>query len=116
MRTLALIVAAALVAGPALGQAPAAAPKTSHAPYTLETPILTLMEDPRTLKFLDDHLPGLSERMRDPEVAQLFGDSSLADMSKDADHGRMLTPEVMAKLAGLLAEAQAEPAADAPPT
>lgn len=113
---------AALLGGPALAQhasgsvpAPAARPApatataaTAHVPYTLETPILTLMEDPRTLAFLDKHLPGLSARMRDEEVATIFGSTSLDDMSKDPDHGRALTPDVMVRLAKLLADAQAD--------
>lgn len=124
-RFVSAMIGAALLAGPAAAQhpggqalAPSAATRTApgptpsapaHAPYTLETPILVLMEDPRTLAFLDKHLPGLSERMRDEEVATIFGDTSLDDMSKDPDHGRALTPEVMAKLAKLLADAQAAP-------
>ena len=107
----------ALAAGAALAEpkaepktAAAAAPAKTHAKYTLETPILELMDDPRTLAFLDKHMPGLSERMRDPEVATIFANSSIDDMSKDPDHGRMLTPAVMAKLAVALEQAQAEPA------
>ena len=123
MRMLALVLAAAaLCSGPALAQhAPAAkaspggptgpkpaAPTTAK--YTLDTPIHELMEDPRTLAFLDRHFPGLSERMRDPEVGTLFAGVSIQGLSIDPDHGRALTPEVMAKLAVALEKAQAEPA------
>jgi hypothetical protein len=90
-------------------EAPQAAPVAAHAPYTLETPIETLMEDPVTLKWLDAHFPGLSERMRDPEVATVFAGTSIQDLSIDPDHGRGLTPEVMAKLAVSLAAAQEAP-------
>src|SRR4051812_27002256 len=79
--------------------ASAAPAVVAHAPYTLETPIETLMEDPVTLAWLDKHFPGLSERMRDPEVATLFADVSIEGLSIDPDHGRGLTPDVMAKLA-----------------
>jgi hypothetical protein len=79
----------------------------AHAPYTLETPIETLMEDPVTLAWLDKHFPGLTERMRDPEVATIFAGTSIDDMSKDPDHGRALTDEVMAKLKVSLEQAQA---------
>jgi hypothetical protein len=114
MRTLAfallapVLLASVLLATPAAAQLPAA-PSTAvkpHAPYTLETPIETLMDDPVTLAWLDKHFPGLSERMRDPEVATIFAGSSIDDMSKDPDHGRMLTPEVMAKLKVSLEQAQ----------
>ena len=86
----------------------AAAPAAkAQAKYTLETPIHVLMEDPVTLAWLDKHFPGLSERMRDPEVGTIFAGASIDDMSKDADHGRALTPEVMAKLKVSLEAAQA---------
>ena len=91
--------------------APAAGP---HAPYTLETPIHTLMEDPVTLAWLDRHFPGMSERMRDPEVGTLFDGVSIQGLSIDPDHGRALTPEVMAKLAVSLEKAQAGAAGPKP--
>jgi hypothetical protein len=68
------------------------------------------MEDPVTLAWLDKHFPGMSERMRDPEVGTLFDGVSIQGLSIDPDHGRALTPEVMAKLAVSLEKAQAEPA------
>ena len=98
-----------LTTGAARAQIPANAAAKPHPKFTMETPILQLMEDPRTLAFLDKHLPGLSERMRDPEVANLFANTSLDHMSKDPDHGRALTPSVMTKLAAGLEEAQAQP-------
>lgn len=107
------LVAAALAAAPAAAQPPAPAAAASvkpHAPYTLDTPIEVLMEDPVTLAWLDKHFPGLTERMRDPEVATIFAGTSIDDMSKDPDHGRALTPEVMAKLKVSLEQAQAAPA------
>lgn len=98
----------AFAAAPALAQPtpspPAARP---HAPYTLETPIEVLMQDPVTLAWLDAHFPGLSERMRDEEVATLFAGVSIEGLSIDPDHGKALTPEVMAKLKVSLAQAQA---------
>ena len=119
------MIGAALLASPAPAQhpggqalAPSAAAKTApapassataHAPYTLETPIEDLMADPVTLAWLDKHFPGLSERMRDEEVATLFAGVSIQGLSIDPDHGRALTPDVMAKLAVSLAQAQAEP-------
>ena len=120
MRTTALALwLLALSAGAALAQhgpRPAAAPPPSvepgkpHPKYTLDTPIHELMEDPRTLAFLDKHFPGLSERMRDPEVGTIFAGVSIQGLSIDPDHGRALTPAVMAKLAVALEAAQAEPA------
>ncbi|HEY0651122.1 hypothetical protein [Phenylobacterium sp.] len=115
MRMLALMLAAALAAGPAAGQTPPAKPAAAKAPapkpkYTLETPIHELMEDPKMLAWLDKHFPGLSERMSDPEVGTLFAGVSIQGLSIDPDHGRALTPEVMAKLAVSLEKAQAEPA------
>lgn len=115
------IVGAALLAGPAAAQHPGGAPPSSaakpaspapagpvapHAPYTLETPIETLMADPVTLTWLDKHFPGLSARMHDEEVGTLFAGVSIQGLSIDPDHGRALTPEVMAKLAVSLAQAQ----------
>ena len=108
-----LALAAALLSGPAFAQpAPAAPPTAAKAPprYTLDTPIHELMEDPRTLAFLDKHFPGMSERMRDPEVGTLFAGVSIRGLSIDPDHGRALTPAVMEKLAVALEKAQAEPA------
>lgn len=111
MRTLALMLTlAALVAAPALAQTPTAPPSK----YTLETPIHDLMEDPKMLAWLDRHFPGLSERMQDPEVGTMFAGVSIYGLSIDPDHGRALTPEVMAKLKASLEKAQ-EPAAS-PPT
>lgn len=102
MRTLAPVLAALALCGPV-----AAEPESPR--YTLDTPIHELMEDPRTLAFLDRHFPGLSERMRDPEIGAMFAGVSIYGLSIDPDHGRALTPEVMAKLAKALEEAQAEP-------
>ena len=112
MRTLVLALAVAgLMACPVLAQAPparpaAAAPKPK---YTPETPIHELMEDPKMLAWLDKHFPGLSERMRDPEVGTLFAGVSIYGLSIDPDHGRALTPEVMKKLAAALEKAQEDP-------
>ena len=112
MRTLAfaLLLAALAATTPAAAQPanpPPPATAGPHAPYTLETPIETLMADPVTLAWLDKHFPGLTERLRDPEVATIFAGSSIDDMAKDPDHGRALTPEVMAKLKVSLEQAQA---------
>ena len=103
MKFLLAAIAASIVAAPAAAEAPK--PR-----YTLETPIHELMEDPRTLAFLDKHFPGLSERMRDPEIGTMFAGVSIYELSIDPDHGRALTPEVMEKLARALEEAQAESA------
>jgi hypothetical protein len=108
MRLTVLAIVFAIGAGAAFAQAPAARPR-----HTLDTPIETLMEDPVTLAWLDRHFPGLSERMRDPEVATIFAGVSIEGLSIDPDHGRALTPEVMAKLAASLEKAQ-EPAASPP--
>jgi hypothetical protein len=115
MRPLALALAAAtLVAGPVLAQPvpPAkATPPAAAVPkgkYTLDTPIHQLMEDPRMLAWLDKHFPGLSERMSDPEVGTLFAGVSIQGLAIDPDHGRALTPAVMAKLAVSLEKAQGE--------
>jgi hypothetical protein len=115
MRMLALVLAAVLVAGPVVAQPPPADPAAAKAPavkpkYTLETPIHELMEDPKMLAWLDRHFPGLSERMSDPEVGALFAGVSIQGLSIDPDHGRALTPEVMAKLAVSLEKAQAQAA------
>lgn len=115
MRTLALVLAAvAIAAGPAAAQppamAPAAKPQAAKPKYTLETPIHELMEDPKMLAWLDKHFPGLSERMSDPEVGTLFAGVSIQGLSIDPDHGRALTPEVMARLKASIEKAQAEPA------
>jgi hypothetical protein len=110
MRMLALgFVAALLVSWPALAQSPPAKPR-----YTLETPIHDLMEDARMLAWLDKHFPGLSERMSDPEVGTLFAGVSIQGLSIDPDHGRALTPEVMAKLKTSMEKAQETPAATPP--
>jgi hypothetical protein len=120
MRTLVLVLAAAvLCSGPAIAQTTPAAKASPtgggatrpavKAKYTLETPIHDLMEDSKMLAWLDRHFPGLSERMRDPEVGTMFAGVSIHGLSIDPDHGRALTPEVMAKLAISLEKAQAEP-------
>jgi len=122
MRRLALVLAAAALGGaPALAQHAPAAKASSAGPaatkpaapakakYTLDTPIHELMEDPKMLAWLDKHFPGLSERMGDPEVGTIFAGVSIQGLSIDPDHGRALTPEVMAKLAASLEKAQAEP-------
>jgi hypothetical protein len=122
MRTLVLVLAAAALCGgaafaqhaPAAKASPAGPAATrpaapAQAKYTLETPIHELMEDPRMLAWLDKHFPGLSERMSDPEVGTLFAGVSIQGLSIDPDHGRALTPEVMAKLAASLEKAQAAP-------
>ncbi|MFZ5719376.1 MAG: hypothetical protein ACOY5Y_07915 [Pseudomonadota bacterium] len=103
MKRLAPILAALALTGAAHAADPA------KPTYTLDTPIHELMEDPRTLAFLDKHFPGLSERMRDPEIGTMFAGVSIQGLSIDPDHGRALTPEVMAKLAKSLEEAQAQP-------
>jgi len=117
MRTTTAAMIAVMLALPAAAQhgAPAAAPpKAAPAhpdrPYTLETPIHVLMEDPVTLAWLDRHFPGMSARMRDLEVGTMFDGVSIQGLSIDPDHGRALTPEVMAKLAASLAAAQSGPA------
>ena len=115
MRTLAVVLTcAALCSGPGFAQhappAKASPAAPAKAKYTLETPIHELMEDPRMLAWLDRHFPGLSERMSDPEVGTLFAGVSIQGLSIDPDHGRTLTPEVMAKLAVSLENSQAEPA------
>lgn len=119
MRTLALMLAAmAVVAGPALAQVPAAArpaPAAAKPKYTLDTPIHDLMEDPKMLAWLDKHFPGMSERMSDPEVGTIFAGVSIQGLSIDPDHGRALTPAVMARLKASLEKAQEEPATS-PPT
>ena len=122
MRRLAFVLASAVaIAAPATAQPqtlrtdlpeqrPASPPPAAakpHAPYTLDTPIEDLMADPVTLKWLDAHFPGLSERMRDEEVATIFAGVSIQGLSIDPDHGRALTPEVMAKLKVSLEQAQA---------
>lgn len=108
--TMLILAAGAAVAEPkAEPAAPASAPAKAHPKYTLDTPIHTLMEDPRMLVWLDKHFPGMSERMRDPEVGTLFDGVSIQGLSIDPDHGRALTPEVMAKLARSLEAAQAGP-------
>lgn len=96
-------VAALALAAPAMAQTPAR--------YTLDTPIEQLMEDPVTLAWLDRHFPGLSERMRDPEVATIFAGVSIEGLAMDPDHGRALTPEVMAKLKASLETTLAKAAA-----
>ena len=112
MRTLALGLALALALGSAgLAQSGPAKPK-----YTLETPIHDLMEDPKMLAWLNRHFPGLAERMSDPEVGTLFAGVSIYGLSIDPDHGRALTPEVMAKLRVSMEKAQEEPGATPPPT
>src|ERR1051325_5984571 len=90
MRTQALaLLVAMLAATPSAAQpAPEPSPPAAarpHPPYTLETPIETLMADPVTLAWLDKHFPGLTERMKDPEVATIFAGSSIDDMSKHPD-------------------------------
>ena len=106
MRTLTLaLLAACLLAAPVAAQPAKPPPK-----YTLETPIHDLMEDPKMLAWLDKTFPGMSERMRDPEVGTLFAGVSIYGLSIDPDHGRALTPEVMAKLKVSLEKAQEEPA------
>jgi hypothetical protein len=44
--------------------------------------------------------------MRDEEVATIFAGVSIVGLSIDPDHGKALTPEVMAKLKVSLEKAQ----------
>jgi hypothetical protein len=102
------LLAAAPAAAPAAAQPAAQPASTARAPARLsvDTPIRDLIADPRTRAVLVKTMPGFVERMEaEPEVAQMFGGVSIADMVADP-HVKGLTPEVLAKLDALLAKAQ----------
>lgn len=91
----ALVAAASLVlltAPPALADTQAAAPAASAAKYSLDTPIETLVADPRAKTVLDTDLPGLTSH---PQF-ETFKSMSLTALSGFAPD--KLTPDRLAKV------------------
>jgi hypothetical protein len=101
---LALLAATPVVAAP---PAPAGATTAkASARLTIDSPLRDLIGDPRTRAVIAKRMPGFAERMEaEPEVAQIFGGSSLSDMAVDP-HVKGMTPEALAKIGAELAEAQ----------
>lgn len=98
-----LFTAALLVAGPALAADPVATPKPAApaaapvAAFSIDTPIETLMADPRAKAVLDADLPGMSSHpMYDSFKSMTLG--QLAPMSQGK-----ITDAVLAKVATDLA-------------
>ncbi len=95
-----------LTAAPAVAQAPAGAPAKAPAVLTVESTLRDLVLNPRTRPVIARHLPGFPERIEsDPQTAEMFSGISLSGLEHDP-HVQGMTPEVLAKLAVELAEAQ----------
>ena len=108
----ALAIALAVVtAAPAFAADPPA-PAAAAQPITIDTPLREVVADARTRAVLVKHMPGFAERMEsEPEVMQVFGDSSLEEFSKDPHSRGVLTPAILEKFQAWFAEAQKPPAA-----
>lgn len=78
---------------PAEAPTPAAAASTTHAHFSLDTPIVDLLADPRAKAVLDKDMPGLS----DDENLSKFQALSLRRLAPLS--GGQMTAELMGKLA-----------------
>jgi hypothetical protein len=102
---------AVVTAAPAFAAEPAPKASAVAPSITIDTPFRDVIADARTRAVLVKHMPGFVERMEsEPEVMQVFGDSSLEEFSKDPHSRGVLTPEILQKFQGWFAEAQ-KPAA-----
>ena len=76
------------------------------APLTIDSPILDLLEDPRTKPVVERHLPKLSARLlEDSSAAELLGGSSPRELSVDS-HVRGITEGILQRLQSDLLAAQ----------
>lgn len=104
----ALGLAGAATAAPPAPSAPGAV--VAPARLSVDTPLIQLIEDPRTEPVISRRFPGMIERFKEnPESLQIFGGSSIRDMVADP-HVRGLTPAIVEKIDAELAAAQAAPA------
>lgn len=96
---------ALIAAGPALAQNPAAPGKPAAA-LTVDSTLRDLVLDPRTRPVIAKHMPGFPERIEsDQQLAEMYGGITLSGLENDP-HVQGMTPQVLAKLAVELAEAQ----------
>lgn len=99
--------AALTVALAALTAVPAFAAQPPAKPLTIDTPMREILADARTRAVIVKHMPGFAERLEsEPEVMQIFGESSLDDLSKDPHTGGVITPAILEKFQAWLTEAQ----------
>jgi hypothetical protein len=118
---LALGVAAQATAAQAQHPTPAAAPAVVAKPtpgrLSIDSTFLQLATDPRTAAVMKKRMPGLFEQLeQNEEVRAMMGGITVREMSIDQDHGKALTPQVLAMLDAEFAAAQtASPAPGAAP-
>jgi hypothetical protein len=78
---------------------------------SIDSTFIQLAEDPRTAAVMKKRMPGMVERlMEDEQVRAMMGGITVREMSIDQDHGKALTPQVLAMLDAEFAAAQAAPA------
>lgn len=100
------IALAVATAAPAFAADPSGAAASAKL-ITVDTPLRDVLADPRTRAVIVKHMPGFAERMEaEPEVMQIFGDSSLDEFSKDPHSRGVITSAILAKFQEWLAEAQ----------
>jgi hypothetical protein len=106
-RSCALAVTAALFCSAAWAQDPKPA-------LSIDTPILELLEDPRTRPVIERHLPQLAKRMlEDSSAAELLGSSSPRELSIDP-HVRGITAAMLKAIQADLTAAQKDPNTEDP--
>ena len=78
----------------------------SAEPLTIDTPVLQLIENATTKPVLEKHLPRLVKSLtEDQQAAEMFGTSSLRELSVDP-HVRGITEEMLKTLQADLLAAQ----------
>jgi hypothetical protein len=96
---------------------PAIVPQPTSGRLSIDSTFIQLAEDPRTAAVMKKRMPGMVERlMEDEQVRAMMGGITVREMSIDQDHGKALTPQVLAMLDAEFAAAQAAPAPAAAPT
>jgi hypothetical protein len=104
-RSFALAVSTALLCGVVWAQDPKPA-------LSIDTPILELLENPRTRPVIERHLPQLAKRMQeDSFAAELLGASSPRELAIDP-HVRGITEATLKTIQADLAAAQKTSAHD----
>lgn len=96
---------------------PAIVPQPTSGRLSIDSTFIELASDPRTAAVMKKRMPGLVERLEeDEQVRAMMGGITVREMSIDQDHGKALTPQVLAMLDAEFAAAQAAaPAAASTP-
>ena len=77
-----------------------------QAPMSVDTPILDLLQDPRTRPVVERHLPQLAKKLQeDQSAAEFLGNSTVRELSADP-HVRGITEEILTRLRADLLAAQ----------